>query len=65
MNKKISFKRVIGIVLAVLVVAAAALFVAFRIYTSDYYAADTDAIEEIAALCQAVHHADSYTPTGS
>ncbi len=50
LNKKISYKRVIGIVLAVLVVAAIALFVAFRIYTSDYYRADTGTIEEIADL---------------
>ncbi len=50
LKKKISVKRVIGIVLAVLIVVAIALFAAFRIYTSDYYAADTGTIQEIADL---------------
>jgi hypothetical protein len=48
LNKK-KVKRIIGIVLLVLVLIMVAAFVAFRIYTSSYYAADTETIEKIKA----------------
>ena len=48
MTKKKSAKKILGIVLLVVLIAVVALFTAYRIYTRDYYAADTETIGEIA-----------------
>ena len=48
MNRTKSVKRVLCIVLAVLLLLVVGIYAAFRIYTRNYYAADTETIKEIA-----------------